>query len=114
MGPAAKKVTLACAWAFSLARWFRPYSSGRENAVDDNTPVGVTFENGEAADELIWAGVTKNTALAAIPHTLGRVSVAWRRSPWSASPAGTYVRRGDPRHVGRSSLRLGDGSGIAA
>jgi len=111
-----KGVHLACAWAFSLATVVSAYFILAANSWMQH-PVGVQFVNGKPRMNSIWAVLTNNTALAAIPHTIaGAFSVAatflvgvaawqlWRR------------RSGDDEHRGvwQSSLRLGGWIGVVA
>jgi cytochrome d ubiquinol oxidase subunit I len=111
-----KGVHLACAWAFSLATMVSAYFILAANSWMQH-PVGVEFVNGKPRMNSIWAVLTNNTALAAIPHTIaGAFSVAatflvgvaawqlWRR------------RSGDDEHRGvwQSSLRLGGWVGVVA
>ncbi|GAB3575946.1 cytochrome ubiquinol oxidase subunit I [Amycolatopsis endophytica] len=111
-----KKVHLACAWAFSLATIASAYFILAANSWMQH-PVGVTFTDGKPTLNSIWAVLTNNTALAAIPHTIaGAFSVAaaflvgigawhlWRK------------RKSDDEHraVWRSSIRLGGWTGIVA
>ncbi|MDX3194570.1 cytochrome ubiquinol oxidase subunit I [Streptomyces sp. MN03-5084-2B] len=107
-----KKVHLACAWAFSLATMASAYFILAANSWMQH-PVGVTFENGKPTMNSIWAVLTNNTALAAIPHTLaGAFSVA---AAFLVGVAGWHLwRRGDHADVWRSSLRLGGWVGVAA
>ncbi len=72
-----KRVHLACAWAFSLATMASAYFILAANSWMQH-PVGVDFVNGKPTMNSIWAVLTNNTALAAIPHT--------SRSPCSPSP----------------------------
>ncbi|NIH77502.1 cytochrome ubiquinol oxidase subunit I [Amycolatopsis viridis] len=111
-----KKVHLACAWAFSLATIASAYFILAANSWMQH-PVGAEIVNGKPTLRSIWAVLTNNTALAAIPHTIaGAFSVAaaflvgigawhlWRK------------RRSDDEHrsVWRSSIRLGGWTGIVA
>ncbi|MGW4482776.1 cytochrome ubiquinol oxidase subunit I [Amycolatopsis sp. NPDC004368] len=115
-----KRVHLACAWAFSLATMASAYFILAANSWMQH-PVGVEFVDGKPTMNSIFAVLTNNTALAAIPHTLaGSFSVAaaflvgvagwhlWRRRSSSDSDAGVH------RDVWRASLRLGSWVGIAA
>ena len=111
-----KKVHLACVWAFSLATVASTYFILAANSWMQH-PVGVELVDGTPTMNSIWAVLTNNTALAAIPHTVaGTFSVAaafvvgiaawqlWRR------------RSQDDEHraVWRSSLKLGTWVGVAA
>jgi cytochrome d ubiquinol oxidase subunit I len=123
-----KKVHLACAWAFSLATMASAYFILAANSWMQH-PVGVDFVNGKPRMNSIWAVLTNNTALAAIPHTLaGAFSVAasflvgiaawhlWRER--SGAEPGTESDTGsgtdEHRAVWRSSLRLGGWVGVVA
>ncbi|MFE0022135.1 cytochrome ubiquinol oxidase subunit I [Amycolatopsis sp. NPDC059021] len=111
-----KKVHLACAWAFSLATMASAYFILAANSWMQH-PVGVTFDNGKPTMNSIWAVLTNNTALAAIPHTLaGAFSVA---AAFLVGVAGWHLwrrRKSDDEHreVWRSSLRLGGWVGVVA
>jgi cytochrome d ubiquinol oxidase subunit I len=111
-----KKVHLACAWAFSLATVASAYFILAANSWMQH-PVGVEFVDGRPTMNSIWAVLTNNTALAAIPHTIaGTFSVAaafvvgisawwlWRRR----------TQDDEHRAVWRSSLRLGGWVGVVA
>ncbi|MFI5615417.1 cytochrome ubiquinol oxidase subunit I [Amycolatopsis sp. NPDC051903] len=115
-----KRVHLACAWAFSLASMASAYFILSANSWMQH-PVGVEFVNGKPTMNSIFAVLTNNTALAAIPHTLaGAFSVAaaflvgvagwhlWRRRSASESDEGVH------RDVWRASLRLGGWVGVVA
>ncbi|PXY31805.1 cytochrome ubiquinol oxidase subunit I [Prauserella muralis] len=111
-----KRVHLACAWAFSLATVASAYFILAANSWMQH-PVGVEFTDGRPTMNSIWAVLTNNTALAAVPHTIaGAFAVAaaflvgiaaWRL--WRGRHSGD----GD-RPVWRSSLRLGAFTGVAA
>jgi cytochrome d ubiquinol oxidase subunit I len=111
-----KKVHLACAWAFSLATMASAYFILAANSWMQH-PVGVSFVNGKPTMNSIWAVLTNNTALAAIPHTLaGAFSVA---AAFLVGIAAWHLwrRRSDDdehRSVWRSSLRLGGWVGVVA
>ena len=111
-----KRVHLACVWAFSLATVASAYFILSANSWMQH-PVGVEFVDGRPRMNSIWAVLTNNTALAAIPHTIaGTFAVAaaflvgiaawhlWRR------------RDADDEHRGvwRSSLKLGTWVGVVA
>ena len=111
-----KKVHLACAWAFSLATMASAYFILAANSWMQH-PVGVDFVDGKPRMNSIWAVLTNNTALAAIPHTLaGSFSVA---AAFLVGVAAWHLwrkRSGDDEHrnAWRSSLRLGGWVGIVA
>ncbi|WP_199430752.1 cytochrome ubiquinol oxidase subunit I [Qaidamihabitans albus] len=111
-----KRVHLACAWAFSLATVASAYFILAANSWMQH-PVGVEFTDGRPTMNSIWAVLTNNTALAAIPHTIaGAFSVA---AAFLVGVAGWQLwrRRGEPdrhRAVWRSSLRLGAWVGVLA
>lgn len=64
-----KRVHLACAWAFSLATVLSAYFILAANSWMQH-PVGVELVDGRPQLTSIWALLTNNTALAAIPHTV--------------------------------------------
>jgi cytochrome bd ubiquinol oxidase subunit I len=64
-----KKIHLACAWAFSLATVASAYFILAANSWMQH-PVGVELVDGRPQLNSIWALLTNNTALAAIPHTI--------------------------------------------
>ncbi|HJQ45984.1 MAG TPA: cytochrome ubiquinol oxidase subunit I [Amycolatopsis sp.] len=111
-----KRVHLACAWAFSLATIVSAYFILAANSWMQH-PVGVDLVDGKPTMRSIWAVLTNNTALAAIPHTIaGAFSVAaafivgvaaWRL--WRKRKTGD-----EHRAVWRSSLRLGAWIGVVA
>jgi cytochrome d ubiquinol oxidase subunit I len=111
-----KRVHLACAWAFSLATMASAYFILAANSWMQH-PVGVDFVDGKPRMNSIWAVLTNNTALAAIPHTLaGSFSVA---AAFLVGVAAWHLwrkRSGDDEHrsAWRSSLRLGGWVGIVA
>ena len=111
-----KKVHLACAWAFSLATMASAYFILAANSWMQH-PVGVDFVNGKPTMNSIWAVLTNNTALAAIPHTVaGAFSVA---AAFLVGVAGWHLwrrRKEDDEHrdVWRASLRLGGWVGVVA
>ncbi|SFA83856.1 cytochrome bd-I ubiquinol oxidase subunit 1 apoprotein [Amycolatopsis marina] len=110
-----KRVHLACAWAFSLATVASAYFILAANSWMQH-PVGVEFVDGRPTMNSIWAVLTNNTALAAIPHTIaGTFSVA---AAFLVGIAGWRLarRRGEDEHreVWRSSLRLGAWVGVVA
>jgi cytochrome d ubiquinol oxidase subunit I len=111
-----KKVHLACAWAFSLASLASAYFILAANSWMQH-PVGVDFVNGKPTMNSIWAVLTNNTALAAIPHTIaGAFSVA---AAFIVGVAAWHLwrkRKTDDEHRGvwRASLRLGAWTGVVA
>ena len=111
-----KRVHLACAWAFSLATIASAYFILAANSWMQH-PVGVDFVNGKPTMNSIWAVLTNNTALAAIPHTIaGAFSVA---AAFLVGVAAWHLwrkRNTDDEHraVWRSSLRLGGWVGVVA
>ncbi|WP_141999804.1 cytochrome ubiquinol oxidase subunit I [Amycolatopsis cihanbeyliensis] len=111
-----KRVHLACAWAFSLATVASAYFILAANSWMQH-PVGVEFVDGRPRMNSIWAVLTNNTALAAIPHTVaGAFSVA---AAFLVGIAGWHLWRGrreadEHRAVWRSSLRLGGLVGVVA
>ncbi|GHF58901.1 cytochrome d ubiquinol oxidase subunit I [Amycolatopsis bartoniae] len=111
-----KRVHLACAWAFSLATVASAYFILAANSWMQH-PVGVDFVNGRPTMNSIWAVLTNNTALAAIPHTIaGAFSVA---AAFLVGVAAWHLwrkRNGDDEHrnVWRTSLRLGGWVGVVA
>ncbi|MBP2321690.1 cytochrome d ubiquinol oxidase subunit I [Kibdelosporangium banguiense] len=105
-----KKVHLACAWAFSLATVASAYFILAANSWMQH-PVGVELVDGRPRLNSIWALLTNNTALAAIPHTIaGCFAVA------GAFLVGVAVwhltRRKEERPVWRASLKLGGWVGM--
>jgi cytochrome d ubiquinol oxidase subunit I len=111
-----KRVHLACAWAFSLATIASAYFILAANSWMQH-PVGVDFVDGKPRMNSIWAVLTNNTALAAIPHTVaGAFSVAAAFLVGVASWQLWRRRNGDDEHraVWRSSIRLGGWVGIVA
>ncbi|HVV13536.1 cytochrome ubiquinol oxidase subunit I [Amycolatopsis sp.] len=111
-----KRVHLACAWAFSLATVASAYFILAANSWMQH-PVGVEFVDGKPTMRSIWAVLTNNTALAAIPHTIaGAFSVA---AAFLVGVAAWHLwrkRKQDDEHrsVWRSSLRMGGWIGIVA
>jgi cytochrome d ubiquinol oxidase subunit I len=115
-----KRVHLACAWAFSLATVASAYFILAANSWMQH-PVGVALVDGKPVLTSIWAVLTNNTALAAIPHTVaGTFAVAgsflvgiaawhlWRKRD---EPDGSD---GVDRPVWRSSLKFGGWVSAAA
>ncbi|MCE7004929.1 cytochrome ubiquinol oxidase subunit I [Kibdelosporangium philippinense] len=107
-----KKVHLACAWAFSLATIASAYFILAANSWMQH-PVGVELVDGRPRLTSIWALLTNNTALAAIPHTIaGCFAVA------GAFLVGVAIwhltRRKEERAVWRASLKLGGVVGLVA
>ncbi|MFD2418136.1 cytochrome ubiquinol oxidase subunit I [Amycolatopsis pigmentata] len=108
-----KKAHLACAWAFSLASVASAYFILAANSWMQH-PVGVRLVDGRPRMDSIWAVLTNNTALAAIPHTVaGAFSVS---AAFLVGVAGWHLwRRRDAHHdVWRASLRLGAWTGLVA
>lgn len=111
-----KRVHLACAWAFSLATIASAYFILAANSWMQH-PVGVDFVDGKPTMNSIWAVLTNNTALAAIPHTIaGAFSVA---AAFIVGVAAWHLwrkRKSDDEHraVWRTSLRLGGWVGVVA
>ncbi|WP_216217001.1 cytochrome ubiquinol oxidase subunit I [Amycolatopsis aidingensis] len=111
-----KRVHLACAWAFSLATVASAYFILAANSWMQH-PVGVEFVDGRPRMNSIWAVLTNNTALAAIPHTVtGAFAVA---AAFLVGIAGWHLWRrrreaDEHRAVWRSSLRLGGWVGVVA
>ncbi|WP_158888587.1 cytochrome ubiquinol oxidase subunit I [Amycolatopsis anabasis] len=111
-----KKVHLACAWAFSLATVASAYFILAANSWMQH-PVGVELVDGRPRMISIWAVLTNNTALAAIPHTIaGAFSVA---AAFLVGIAAWHLWRkrkeaDEHRAVWRSSLRLGAWTGVVA
>ncbi|WP_132110323.1 cytochrome ubiquinol oxidase subunit I [Actinocrispum wychmicini] len=100
-----KKVHLACAWAFSLATIASAYFILAANSWMQH-PVGVSLVDGKPQLTSIWALLTNNTALAAIPHTVaGCFAVA------GAFLVGIAIwhltKRKADREVWRASLKVG-------
>ncbi|GAB2980408.1 cytochrome ubiquinol oxidase subunit I [Amycolatopsis acidiphila] len=111
-----KRVHLACAWAFSLATVASAYFILAANSWMQH-PVGVAFVDGKPTMRSIWAVLTNNTALAAIPHTIaGAFSVA---AAFIVGVAAWHLwrkRKTDDEHraTWRTSLRLGGWVGVVA
>ena len=108
-----KKAHLACVWAFSLATAASAYFILAANSWMQH-PVGVDLVNGHPTMKSIWAVLTNNTALAAVPHTIaGAFSVA---AAFLVGVAGWHLWRRRDQHGGvwRASLRLGGWTGAAA
>ncbi|MET0135062.1 MAG: cytochrome ubiquinol oxidase subunit I [Kibdelosporangium sp.] len=100
-----KRIHLACAWAFSLATVASAYFILAANSWMQH-PVGVELVNGRPQLNSIWALLTNNTALAAIPHTVaGCFAVAG--SFLVGIAVWQLTRRDDDRQVWRASLKLG-------
>jgi cytochrome d ubiquinol oxidase subunit I len=100
-----KRVHLACAWAFSLATIASAYFILAANSWMQH-PVGVSLVDGKPQLNSIWALLTNNTALAAIPHTIaGCFAVA------GAFLVGIAVwhltKRNADQDVWRASLKVG-------
>ncbi|GAA3806097.1 cytochrome ubiquinol oxidase subunit I [Amycolatopsis tucumanensis] len=111
-----KKVHLACAWAFSLATIASAYFILAANSWMQH-PVGAEIVDGKPTLNSIWAVLTNNTALAAIPHTIaGAFSVAAAFLVGIAAWHLWRKRKTDDEHraVWRSSIRLGGWTGIVA
>ncbi|OXM74357.1 MULTISPECIES: cytochrome ubiquinol oxidase subunit I [Amycolatopsis] len=111
-----KKVHLACAWAFSLATIASAYFILAANSWMQH-PVGAEIVDGRPTLNSIWAVLTNNTALAAIPHTIaGAFSVAAAFLVGIAAWHLWRKRKTDDEHraVWRSSIRLGGWTGIVA
>ncbi|MEV4311350.1 cytochrome ubiquinol oxidase subunit I [Actinocrispum sp. NPDC049592] len=100
-----KRVHLACAWAFSLATIGSAYFILAANSWMQH-PVGVSLVDGKPRLNSIWALLTNNTALAAVPHT-----VAGCFAVGGAFLVGIAVwhlsRRKENTDVWRASLKLG-------
>ncbi|NIJ14532.1 cytochrome d ubiquinol oxidase subunit I [Saccharomonospora amisosensis] len=111
-----KRVHLATVWAFSLATLASAYFILAANSWMQH-PVGAEFVDGKPTMNSIWAVLTNNTALAAIPHTIaGAFAVAaaflvgiaawqlWRKRPSGDEHAPAW----------RSSLKLGAWVGVVS
>ncbi|HEV2781801.1 MAG TPA: cytochrome ubiquinol oxidase subunit I [Actinophytocola sp.] len=105
-----RRVHLACAWAFSLATIASAYFILAANSWMQH-PVGVELVGGRPRLTSIWAVLTNNTALAAIPHTIaGAFAVA---GAFLVGIATWHLwRRRD--EIWRASLKLGALVGAAA
>ncbi|RZQ62099.1 cytochrome ubiquinol oxidase subunit I [Amycolatopsis suaedae] len=104
-----KRVHLACVWAFSLATVASAYFILAANSWMQH-PVGVEFVDGRPRMISIWAVLTNNTALAAIPHTIaGAFAVVAAFLVGIASWHLWRRRKQDDEHrpVWRSSLKVG-------
>jgi cytochrome bd ubiquinol oxidase subunit I len=104
-----KRVHLACAWAFSLATVASAYFILAANSWMQH-PVGVALVDGKPVLTSIWAVLTNNTALAAIPHTIaGTFAVAGSFLVGIAAWHLWRLRGADDEHrpVWRSSLKVG-------
>ncbi|ASR33738.1 cytochrome BD ubiquinol oxidase subunit I [Prauserella marina] len=123
-----KRVHLACVWAFSLATVASAYFILAANSWMQH-PVGVEFVDGTPTMNSIWAVLTNNTALAAIPHTVaGTFSVAaafvvgvsawqlWRKRQRNVAGKRMVDQDVNDEHqrVWRSSLKLGTWTGVVA
>ncbi|MET0235860.1 MAG: cytochrome ubiquinol oxidase subunit I [Kibdelosporangium sp.] len=109
-----KRVHLACAWAFSLATVASAYFILAANSWMQH-PVGVELVDGRPRLTSIWALLTNNTALAAIPHTIaGCFAVAGAFLVGIAVWHLTRRGAGEPadRPVWRASLKLGGWIGM--
>ncbi|GAA4439757.1 cytochrome ubiquinol oxidase subunit I [Actinokineospora soli] len=104
-----KRVHLACAWAFSLATVASAYFILAANSWMQH-PVGVALVDGKPVLTSIWAVLTNNTALAAIPHTVaGTFAVA---GSFLVGIAAWHLWRkrseeDEDRPVWRSSVKVG-------
>ncbi|PPK61726.1 cytochrome ubiquinol oxidase subunit I [Actinokineospora auranticolor] len=108
-----KRVHLACAWAFSLATMVSAYFILAANSWMQH-PVGVEFVDGKPRLTSIWAVLTNNTALAAIPHTIfGTFAVA---GAFLVGIAAWHLwrRRDDDAPVWRASVKFGAWVGAVA
>ncbi|WP_121389055.1 cytochrome ubiquinol oxidase subunit I [Actinokineospora cianjurensis] len=114
-----QRVHLACAWAFSLATVASAYFILAANSWMQH-PVGVELVDGKPRLTSIWAVLTNNTALAAIPHTVaGCFAVA---GAFLVGVGGWHLwRTRDDQHgddgdrpVWRASVRYGGWVGAVA
>jgi cytochrome d ubiquinol oxidase subunit I len=100
-----KRVHLACAWAFSLATILSAYFILAANSWMQH-PVGVELVDGRPQLTSIWALLTNNTALAAVPHTIaGCFAVAG--SFLVGIAVWHLTRRDADKPVWRASLKIG-------
>src|SRR5262245_59723075 len=100
-----KGVHLACVWAFSLATMASAYFILAANSLMQR-PFGIKLVDGRPGLESIWAVLTSNTALAAIPHTLAG----------SFAVAGSFLVGIAAWQIGRERRRTAlaaDASGVA-
>jgi cytochrome d ubiquinol oxidase subunit I len=109
-----KRVHLACAWAFSLATIASAYFILAANSWMQH-PVGVELVDGRPQLNSIWALLTNNTALAAIPHTIaGCFAVAGAFlvgiAVWHLTRRGAGKSADKP--VWRASLKVGGWVGM--
>jgi cytochrome d ubiquinol oxidase subunit I len=100
-----KRVHLACAWAFSLATVASAYFILAANSWMQH-PVGVKLVAGKPQLTSIWALLTNNTALAAIPHTVAGC-FAVSGSFLVGVAVWHLTRRTSDRAVWRASLKVG-------
>jgi cytochrome d ubiquinol oxidase subunit I len=98
-------VHLACAWAFSLATVASAYFILAANSWMQH-PVGVKLVAGKPQLTSIWALLTNNTALAAIPHTVAGC-FAVSGSFLVGVAVWHLTRRTSDRAVWRASLKVG-------
>jgi cytochrome bd ubiquinol oxidase subunit I len=97
-----KRVHLACLWAFSVAGLLSAYFILAANSWMQH-PVGVALVHGKPVLTSIWAVLTNNTLLAALPHTVfGCFAVA-----------GTFLVGISAWHVGRLNRHRGNKHEIA-
>ncbi|GAA3024164.1 cytochrome ubiquinol oxidase subunit I [Actinokineospora globicatena] len=108
-----QRVHLACAWAFSLASTASAYFILAANSWMQH-PVGVEMVDGKPQLVSIWAVLTNNTALAAIPHTvIGCFAVA---GAFLVGIGGWHLwrKRDEDGPVWRASVKLGGWVGVVA
>ncbi len=112
-------VHLACAWAFSLATVLSAYFILAANSWMQH-PVGIEFVHGRPRLTSIWAVLTNNTALAAVPHTVaGCFAVAGAFlvgiGGWKLATQHRNSDAGNPdRKLWHTSMRLGAWVGVVA
>ncbi|MCP2254250.1 cytochrome d ubiquinol oxidase subunit I [Prauserella aidingensis] len=111
-----KRVHLACAWAFSLATVASAYFILAANSWMQH-PVGAEFVDGKPTMNSIWAVLTNNTALAAIPHTVAGCFAVAAAFVVGIAAWRLWRKRGEHdehRAVWRSSVKLGAWTGVVA
>jgi cytochrome d ubiquinol oxidase subunit I len=107
-----KRVHLACAWAFSLATIASAYFILAANSWMQH-PVGVELVDGRPRLTSIWAVLSNNTALTAVPHAIAGCFAVAAAFLVGIAAWHLWRDRGD-QPVWRASIRLGGWVGIAS
>ncbi|WP_156758437.1 cytochrome ubiquinol oxidase subunit I [Actinokineospora pegani] len=108
-----RRVHLACAWAFSLATIASAYFILAANSWMQH-PVGVEMVDGRPRLTSIWAVLSNNTALTAVPHAVAGCFAVGGAFLVGIGAWHLWRGRDDDGPVWRASVKLGGWVGVVA